>query len=409
MGKYVEHSSLGITGSRGNSLKGKFIVFGVTGSVGAVRSFDLVRELMRRGAKVQVVMSEAAQGIIHKNVMHYASGREVITKLSGEVEHVNLMGGQGVADLFLVAPATANTIGKIAHGIDDTPVTTFATTALGAGRKVVVVPAMHGSMYNHKAVVDNLERLAKIGVRVVFPRVEEGKAKVAEIGEVVLEVERALGNSALNGKKVVISAGATEVDVDPVRVLSNKASGKTGLEIAREAYRQGAQVSLIHNCKSYFPPEHSLNPIKVRTPQEMQGALLKELQGADVFVSTAAVSDFSVDFCGEKITSGKECEIALKKSPKLIKEVHGKFPGVFVVGFKAETNKEDRELVQIVKEKIGSEEWGIGVGNDVAKGGIGSEENRVVIVDSQGERWVEGSKEKIARELVSSIRGFSSN
>ena len=145
------HPTLWIQGQKSSFLAGKTIVLGVTGSIGAVRVVELARELIRNGAEVHAVMTEAATRILHPDALHYATGNPAITELGGRVEHVEFCGLKGRADLLLIAPATANTIGKIAYGIDDTPVTSFATTALGSGVPVIVVPAMHGSSQDVKA------------------------------------------------------------------------------------------------------------------------------------------------------------------------------------------------------------------------------------------------------------------
>ncbi len=179
------------------TLEGRTIVLAVTGSIAAVETVRLAHALRRKGAAVQGVMSPSAQQIIHPDALEHATGRPVITRCSGLVEHVTYCGDGGTADLLLVAPCTANTIGKIATGIDDTPVTTFATAGIGSGLPVVVVPAMHGSMYRHPAVRENLGRLRGWGVTVVDPRMEEGRAKVAGIEEIVLSCERCLMGNPL--------------------------------------------------------------------------------------------------------------------------------------------------------------------------------------------------------------------
>lgn len=147
-----------------SSLDGKTIVLGITGSIAAVRCVELARELMRHGASVHAVMTKEAQKIIHPEAMRYATGNPVITEITGGVEHVEFCGMGGKAHLLLVAPCTANTIGKIAHGIDDTPVTTFATTAFGSDIPIMIVPAMHESMYNHPIVIENTGKLTELGV-----------------------------------------------------------------------------------------------------------------------------------------------------------------------------------------------------------------------------------------------------
>ena len=210
-----------IFGTESETLSGKRIVVGVTGSIAAVRVVDLIRDLIRRGAQVHCVMSSAAAQILHPYALEYASGHTVIREITGRVEHVEFCGVGGKADLLLVAPATANTIGKMAQGIDDTPVTTFATTAIGSGKPVMVVPAMHEAMYRHPAVLRNLDALRALGVAVIDPRMEEGKAKIADSAHVVFEVERMLGPRDLLGKKILITSGSNAEAIDPIRILTN--------------------------------------------------------------------------------------------------------------------------------------------------------------------------------------------
>ncbi|MFH1055736.1 MAG: flavoprotein [Candidatus Altiarchaeota archaeon] len=168
------------------------IVVGVCGSVAAVRTPELVRELVRQGFEVECVMSESARCILHPYVLEWASQNRVITKITGMVEHVRLLGTEGEADVLLISPATSNTISKIASGIDDTTVTTMAATALGCDRKVIIVPAMHQSMYENPFVAENIVRLESAGVVFVGPRIEEGKAKIAEEKDIIDAVKKAV-------------------------------------------------------------------------------------------------------------------------------------------------------------------------------------------------------------------------
>ena len=263
-----------ISGTVSDSLAGKLIVVGVTGSIAAVRTVDLVRELIRRGAEVHCVMSSAACQIPHPYSLEYASGCPVITEITGRVEHVEFCGKDGTADLLLVAPATANTIGKMAVGIDDTPVTTFATTAIGSGKAVMVVPAMHEAMYLHPGVLKNLETLKSTGVAVVDPRIEEGKAKIADNQRIVLEVERALGPKDLASKRILITSGSNAERIDPIRILTNRASGRTGVEIGLEAYRRGGEVAIVHRCRMGLP----FRELYAESAQEMLDTVLSELE-----------------------------------------------------------------------------------------------------------------------------------
>ena len=207
------------------TLEHKRIVLAVTGSIAAVETIKLAHELRRRGASVTGILSPAACGIIHPDALTYACAEPALTKITGMVEHVLYCGEGGKADLLLIAPATANTIGKIACGIDDTIVTTFATTAIGRGMPVVIVPAMHESMYRHPAVIRNLETLREMNITVVPPRMEEEKAKIAGIEEICLYAERALAAGPLTGRRVLITSGSCREDLDDVRILTTRSSG----------------------------------------------------------------------------------------------------------------------------------------------------------------------------------------
>jgi len=300
------------------TLAGKEIVIGVTGSIAAVETVKLIHALCRKGATVQPVMSEAAQGIIHPDALTYAGGRETITRISGMVEHVTYCGDGGSASLLLIAPCTANTIGKIAYGIDDTPVTTFATTAIGSGMPVLVVPAMHHSMFRHPGVTRNIKTLESWGVGIVGPRIEEEKAKIADVDEIVLRCERAVLGRPLAGKKVLITSGACREPVDDVRVLTTRSSGRMGRELALEAYRLGADVTIIHN--DTIP---CVQNIPVETSGEMRESVRKYLKkrSPDLYISAAAISDFAPKKIDGKIPSGKPVTLDLSPLPKLIDSV----------------------------------------------------------------------------------------
>ena len=299
-------------------LKGKCIVLGVTGSIAATEVVRLCHELRREGAVVQGVMSQAACGIISPDALTYATGRETITRCTGMVEHVEYCGEGGKADLYLIAPCTANTIGKIACGIDDTPVTTFATTAIGRGIPVVIAPAMHESMYRHPAVKDNLEMLTRWGLDVIPPRIEEGRAKIAGTDVIVLHAKRALAAKPLAGKHVLISSGACREPVDDVRVLTTRSTGMMGRALALEAFRLGAEVTVVH--RDHFP---CVKNITISTADEMRAAVLNECAKGtvDYYVSAAAISDFAPEPYDGKIQSGKPVTLHLTPLPKLLREV----------------------------------------------------------------------------------------
>lgn len=395
------HPSKKIKGTKSRRLEGKTIVLGVTGSIAAVRTVELSRELIRRGAEVIPVMTPAAQRIIHPDSLHYATGNRVITEITGEVEHVRYCGEGGEADLLLIAPATANTISKIALGIDDTPVTTFATTALGRGIPLILVPAMHHSMYSHPVVKRNLEILESLGVRVIPPVIREGTAKIADNEEIIIEVERELLGKSLQNKKVVITSGATAESIDPIRIITNRSSGRTGEELAKEAYRRGADVTVIHRGNLGI---RGIREVRVESAEEMFSAVMRELEkGCDIFISAAAVADYTPERSERKIPSGRdELILRLRPTRKIVSEVAKRYPDVFLVAFKAETGVSEEELIGIAKKKKKELNAGLIVANDVLGKGIGGEENEVYIIGENIEK-VKGRKEEIAVRIWDAI------
>ncbi len=297
------------------SLAQKTIVLAVSGSIAAVNTIALAHALRRRGAVVQAVMSEAASRIIHPDALTYATGRETITALSGMVEHVHYCGDTGIADLLLIAPCTANTIGKIAHGIDDTTVTTFATTAIGRQMPIVVVPAMHYAMFRHSGVVKNLHTLQDFGITIINPRIEEEKAKIATTDEIVLYVERELMGAPLAGETVLITSGKCEEPLDDIRILTTRSSGKMGEEIAYQAFRLGADVIIIHT-NQIACVRNRYSDTAASMQNEVSSVLAKEQ--VSIYISAAAISDFApVRFQG-KIPSGQKRQISLTPLPKIL-------------------------------------------------------------------------------------------
>ena len=378
------HPTLRIKGTKSHALSGKKIVLGVTGSIAAVKTVELARELIRHGADVYGVMSEAATEIIHPYTLHYATGHEVITKLMGNIEHVEFLGMEGSADLFIIAPCTANTLNKIAGGVSDTPVTAFATTAFGSGIPIIVVPAMHETMYKNPILIANRDKLRKLGVTILGPRFEEGLAKIVSTEDIILAVERVLSPKKLAGKRILITGGPTIEPIDPIRILTNRSSGRTGIELAKEAYKQGAEVTLVHSKELNLG---GIKEVKVGTAREMIDTGVTELregkekeEGYDVLISSAAISDFTADSSETKISSGEEFYLHLVPTGKLIDEVKREFPELVIVGFKAETNVYEEELIRKAREKMEDHNIEMVVANDVGKGGIGTEENEVYIV-----------------------------
>jgi phosphopantothenoylcysteine decarboxylase/phosphopantothenate--cysteine ligase len=387
-------------GQFSTSLDGKTIVLGITGSIAAVRCVELARELVRHGGEVHAVMTKDAQKIIHHEAMRYATGKSVITEITGGVEHVEFCGIGGRAHLLLIAPCTANTIGKIAHGIDDTPVTTFATTAFGSGIHIMIVPAMHESMYNHPIVIENIGKLAELGVEFINPIMEEGAAKIASKEEIVLRVERTLGKKTLKGKRILITGGATAEAIDPIRILTNRASGKTGVELALEAFRRGADVTLVHRgCLGI----QGICEFNAESAKDMTDTILEELDKKyDLLISAAAISDFTVAPSREKIKSDKNFTLNMKPAQKLIREVRLKYPDLKIIGFKAETGVTEVELVKRARESLEASKLAMVVANDVSRGGMGTEDNDVYMINGEV-KHICGSKREIAKAIFDKV------
>ena len=382
------HPSKDIVGTKGSELKEKRVVLCITGSVAAVQCSEIARELMRHGAEVFTVMSQMAQKISHPDLMEWATGNPVATELTGKIEHVALTGAhpEKKTDLILVAPATANTIGKIACGIDDTPVTSTVSAAFGLEIPIIIVPAMHESMYRHPVVAENIKKLQTLDVEFIGPRIEEGKAKIAATDEILNVVISRLGAKDMMGSRVLVTAGPTIEYIDPVRVITNKSSGKMGIAVAEEARRRGAQVTLIYGHGT-APPPQGMKTLEAETAKQMHDRVLSELKAAryDLLIAAAAASDFAPESShDEKIDSHsvKRLNVKLKSLPKMIDEVKKVSPRTFLVAFKAEYKISNQELVERARERLRTSRADLIVANDVGREGAGfqTDTNEVFIV-----------------------------
>ncbi len=392
-------------------LEGKKITLCVTGSVAAVECVAISRKLMRHGAEIYTVMSEMGTKIVHPYLLEWATGNPVITELTGQIEHITLAGKHdGHVDLVLIAPATANTIGKVANGIDDTPVTTTVSSAVGAKIPVVVVPAMHESMYDHPAVMENIEKLKSMGIDVVSPRMEEAKAKIPDVDTIVDFVLGVLGPKDLANHHFVVSAGPTRGWIDRVRFISNPSTGKMGIAIVHELISRGATVTLVLGPTTQIPPAQA-EVINVTTSEEMMDAVMKSLtnQKTECFISTAAVLDYVPSKKEDsKIASGKS-SLALDLVPtkKIIEAARKKFKSLFIVGFKVETGISKKELEKRARTKIDAGICNLVVANDEQKKGVAfeSDTNEVLIVGPEDsvDHVPLAYKREIAHHIVDTI------
>ncbi len=397
-----------IKSSRGRELEGRMIVLCVTGSIASIEVPSLARELMRHGAEVNVVMSEAAEKLVRPETLQWATGNPVVRRLTGETEHVRLAGEwKGKADLILIAPCTANTISKMAVGIDDTPVTTLASMALGGRIPLIVCPAAHEPMYRNPAVIANVRQLKGRGVEFVGPSYEEGKAKMAAVSEIVDAVLRKFTHQDLRGKKVLVTGGPTVEYIDPVRVITNLSSGKMGLALAIGAWLRGAEVSYVFGGD--LCPPSPIGSTKVLTTRAMRNAVLHELRTSnyDVFISAAAPSDFAPKTpANTKIpTSEGEIELRLKPTRKIIEEVRRVWPRLFIVAFKAETVTSEGELRKAANGYMRESGADMVVANDVSHGkGFGADTNSALIIGGKRARIIrDRPKKELATAILSAL------
>lgn len=383
--------------SHGTELAGKKIVLCVSGSVAAYKSIELARLLMRHGADVTCVASDAVTKLIQPDYFKWATGNKVITKLTGDLEHVKLA-DYNQSDLIVVYPGTANTLGKLANGIDDTPVSTVLTVGFGAKIPIVMALAMHEAMYENSAVLRNISFL-KDKIEFVAPNIIEGKAKAAEPEDVLEHVLRRFGHSpVLLGKRILITAGPTVEHIDPVRVITNQSTGKTGVLLAREMISAGARVTLVYGPGIEKPPSGA-KLIPVKTVTEMFDAVKRELGGKkfDVVILAAAAADYTVIPSRTKIKSTqKELIVKLQKAPKIIDHVKKIQKDVFLVGFKAETNISKKALAESAMKKIRESGADLVIANDIgSKYQKNTELNEVLIVSRDGRVASSGRQKKL--------------
>ncbi|MBP0133555.1 MAG: bifunctional phosphopantothenoylcysteine decarboxylase/phosphopantothenate--cysteine ligase CoaBC [Nitrosarchaeum sp.] len=405
--KKKNHPSLDIVNSYGVELSSKKIVLCVAGSVAAYKAIELARLLMRHGADVTCVTSDAVTKLVQPDYFKWATGNEVITKLTGELEHIRLA-DYNQSDLIIVYPATANTLGKLANGIDDTPISTILTVGFGSKIPILICLAMHESMYDNAAVKKNVKFL-KNKIEFITPQMIEGKAKISEPEDVLDYVLKKFGfSSILKNKKVLMTAGPTIEYIDPIRVITNLSSGKTGVLLASELISSGAKVTLIYGPGIEKAPS-GVKLIKISTSKEMLEAVKKEMSKKfDIVIMAAAVSDYTPENSSKnKLKSNKnKIKISLKKVPKIIDQIKKYQKDVFLVSFKAETNLSKNKLITISKKKMIESCADMIVANDIGSSRyqMNPDNNKVLIIDSQkviSSGWIK--KERIAKLIKKQI------
>lgn len=392
-------------------MQGKKIVVGITGGIAAFKAASLVSQLVQRGVEVRVIMTQSATKFITPLTLQTLSRNHVAIDTFDEknpevVSHIDLADH---ADLFVIAPATANIISKIAYGLGDDMLT---TTILATEAPVCIAPAMNVHMYQNVIIQENMNRLKSLGYHMLEPGEGQlacgyvGQGRMAEPEDIIQWMERFFQqDSCLSGKKLLVTAGPTIEPVDPVRYFSNYSSGKMGYAIAEAAEKAGAEVTLITGPVSLSPPPH-IKRIDVKRAIEMKEAVMNCLAEMDIIIKAAAVADYrprtSFD---QKIKKKKELlTIELEKNPDIAMEIgKQKRRDQFFVGFAAETENVEKHA----REKLAKKGMDLIVANQVSLPGIGfgSDQNQVVIYDAEGEvlRLPKMKKEDVATRLISLI------
>jgi phosphopantothenoylcysteine decarboxylase / phosphopantothenate---cysteine ligase len=402
------HPSHVIRGRTTQLLAGRRIVVGISGSIAAVEAPRIVRELIRHGADVRAVMSPEASRIISIEALEFATGHAPVTQLTGNVEHVTLLGpGEGQADLYLIAPATANTVAKIAHGIDDTPVTSFASVALGGHVPMLVAPAMHAQMSANPAIEESLAKLRSWDVGIITGASVENESKLATPEEVAAAVLHRIVPGPWRGQRVIVIGGASRESIDRVRSVTNESSGATAVAIANQAHYRGAEVELWAGALE-VPVPSWIAVEKWRSVSDLVALARRRravLASARAVLVPAALSDFTLDARPGKIPSrGEESlTLTLRRAPKVLPELRRlAVPPTALVAFKLLADAGSAELETAARE-LGEEtgaDWV--VANDASVMGK-TETNALILPRSGVRRWIRGPKTEFAGKLLDDI------
>jgi phosphopantothenoylcysteine decarboxylase / phosphopantothenate---cysteine ligase len=396
------HPADEIRGSKSTILSKKRIVLAVTGSIAAVETIKLAREIIRHGAEVYPVMTPAATIIIHPDSLWFATGNKPIIELSGKTEHVLFCGQvKKPVDLLLISPCTANTISKIAHGIDDTAVATFTTTAIGANIPIIIVPAMHISMYRHKILQENINKCKKINIKFIDPNIDKRKAKMADIDEIVANVIRESSKKNLKNKKILIIGGSSSESIDEIRILSNRSSGKTAITLAKNAFYKGADVELWYGTSKEKPPDY-IKTLKFESILDLFDLMKSyNLKKFNAIIICAALSDYLPIKQKGKIPSGKKkLTVEMAPAPKIIENLRIKAPKSKIIGFKVEESNKKLKEKSLNLLKKNSLDYVIG--NTIS--GFNKDENEIWIINKMGKTlYKKGNKEILADYILNTV------
>ena len=384
---------------KNNSLGGKNIVVGVAGGIACYKSLDLIKELRKKGANVHVIMTESATHLVDINDFEKVSGNEVQTNLfhpkinyiqyikkNKPIKHISLA---DIADLFLICPATANVIGKIANGISDDLLTTSITATIAP---VLICPAMNVKMWKNPITQENVSKLRKLSYHFVEPEYGElacgykGVGRLAKLDKIIDRIELLIKQrNDLKGKKILVTAGATFEEIDPVRVITNKSSGKMGNSIAEQAFLRGADVILLRGHNS-VEPHYNINEEKFTTVDDLFNKIKDNIRNLDIVIHAAAVSDFEVNNKEDKkIKSHKALHLELAPTTKILENLKKLNKKIFLIGFKAEYNFSKGELINSAYNLLKSSNADLIVANDIGKenAGFDVDTNEVFVVDKK--------------------------
>ena len=390
-------------------LKGKQIVVGITGGIAAYKAAELVRQFRKRDAAVDVIMTRNAQHFVTPLTFQTISGHPVFTDLFGnyqpEISHIALA---DKADILIIAPATANIIAKIASGLADD---LLSTVVLATTAPVLVAPAMNTKMWENPITQANLKKLKECGVTIVDPSTGElacgyeGKGRLAEIEDIVDKTLDILTPKDLQGERILITAGPTHEPIDPIRMLTNRSSGKMGYALAEASYRRGAEVMLVTGPTTLMPLDH-IHTIHVTTAFEMDKAVSKHYKSCSIVIKAAAVSDYrpKKSFREKVKKTHKTLTLELERNPDILYKMGKNKGSRFLVGFAAET----KNLISQAKSKLDRKNLDLIVVNHALQkdGGFGSDSNEVTLIDYEGkvETLPRLKKTELADEILDTIK-----
>ena len=380
-----------------STLKNKNIVIGVTGSIACYKVLDLIKKLRRLKANVHVIMTKNATKLVDVKDFEKASGNKVqvemfdpgvdykpYIKKNNPIKHISLA---DIADLFLICPATANIIGKIANGIADE---LLSTSVMATNASVLICPAMNVKMWKNSILQENADKLRKLRYEFIDPEYGilacgyEGIGRLANLDRIVERIKTTIERrSDLKGKKILVTAGATSEEIDPVRIITNKSSGKMGVYIAEDAFLRGADVTLIRGINSIEPNYH-FKDIKVHSVKDLFNTIKNNIKDKDVMIHAAAVSDFTINNKSKnKIKSNENLHLELTPTTKIFENIKKIRKNILLIGFKAEYNVGKKVLVDRAYDLLKSANANIVVANDVGKKDVGfnTETNEVYIID----------------------------